>query len=304
LEYVRNSCVTDTKRIIMATSGRDTRRRRIVERGNDRLALITGRIPTLSSETGSETGSGSETRHSHTASCPTWIEGNHLPSNQSSPVSISGNGASRPLLFDGDHGIEPGEHEESDGKSRTTPFMRKCESNIVTASAPALYLDDKEQLFPDSSTVNPPCLSASDGGQFSKLKSNYHNIFAPNKISSAIAASESIRLNFSLVAAILVLVSYNSHFFKVVIFFRPLLLLMLTNISIVIARLLAEEAGSQRNQKAAANCIPGAGMVDQIGKALELGLLLQNIMGAVFMDCSIYSITVVCGLSIAQKLGW
>ncbi|WMV42828.1 hypothetical protein MTR67_036213 [Solanum verrucosum] len=218
-------------------------------------------------------------------------------------VSISGNDAARPLLFDGDHGIEPGEHEESDGKNRT-PFMRKCESNIETSSAPALYLDDKEQLFPDSSAVNPPCLSASDGGQFSKLKSNYHNIFAPNKISSAIAASESIRLNFSLVAAILVLVSYNSHFFKVVIFFRPLLLLMLTNISIVIARLLAEEAGSQRNQKAAANGIPGAGMVDQIGKALELGLLLQSIMGAVFMDCSIYSITVVCGLSIAQKLGW
>lgn len=219
-------------------------------------------------------------------------------------VSISGSEASRPLLFDGDHGIEPGEHDESDGKSRTTPFMRKCESNIETSSAPAMDLNDKEQLFPDSSTVNPPCLSASDGGQFSKLKSNYHNIFAPNKISSAIAASESIRLNFSLVAAILVLVSYNSHFFKLVIFFRPLLLLMLTNISIVIARLLAEEAGSQRNQKTAANGIPGAGMVDQIGKALELGLLLQNIMGAVFMDCSIYSITVVCGLSIAQKLGW
>ncbi|XP_009775654.1 uncharacterized protein LOC107796514 [Nicotiana tabacum] len=287
----------------MATSGRETRRRRIVERGNDRLALITGRIPTLSSETESGSGPGSESRHSHTASCPPWISRDHLPSNQSSPVSISGSGASGPFLPDNDRGIEPGEHNESDGKSRTTPFMRKCESNIETSSAPALDLDGKEQLFPDSSPVNPPCLSASEGGQFFKLKSNYHNIFAPNKISSAIVASESIRLNFSLVAAILVLVSYNSHFFNVVIFFRPLLLLLLTNISIVIARLLVEEAGSQRNQKAA-NSIPTAGMVDQIGKALELGLLLQNIMNALFMDCSIYSITVVCGLSIIQKLGW
>ncbi|CAN4076566.1 unnamed protein product [Withania somnifera] len=214
------------------------------------------------------------------------------------------NEASRPLLFDGDHGIEPGQHDESDDKSRTTSFMRKCESNIVTSSAPVLNLDEKEQLILDSSTLNPPCVSASDGGQFLKLKSNYNNIFAPNKISSAIAASESIRFNFSLVAAILVLVSYNSHFFKLVIFFRPLLLLMLTNISIVIARLLAEEAGSQKNQKAAANGIPSAGMVDQIGKALELGLLLQSVMGAVFMDCSIYSITVVCGLSVVRKLGW
>lgn len=287
----------------MSSNGRDTRRRRIVERGNDRLALITGRISSLKSETGSEPETGSETRHSYTASCPTWISQNHLPSEQSSPVSISGSEASRPLLFDGDHGIEPGEHDESDDKSRTTPFMRKCESNIET-SAPALDLDHKEQLSPDSSTLNPPRVSASDGGQFLKLKSNYNTIFAPNKISSAIAASESIRFNFSLVAAILVLVSYNSHFFKLVIFFRPLLLLMLTNISIVIARLLAEEAGSQRNQKAVANGIPSAGMVDQIGKALELGLLLKNIMGAVFMDCSIYSITVVCGLSVAQKLGW
>ncbi|KAJ8555395.1 hypothetical protein K7X08_012891 [Anisodus acutangulus] len=280
----------------MASSGRE-RRRRIVERGNDRLALITGRIPTLTSETGS----GSETRHSHTASCPTWISQDHQPS----PVSISGSEASGPFLPDTDRGIELSEHGDPDGKNRTTPFMRKCESNIETSIAPALDLDGKEQLFPDSSLLNPPRLSASDdGGHSFNLKSNYHNIFAPNKISSAIAASESIRINFSLVAAILVLVSYNSHFFKVVIFFRPLLLLLLTNISIVIARLFAEEAGSQGNQKAAANSIPGVGMVDQIGKALELGLLLQNVMGAVFMDCSIYSITVVCGLSVVQKLGW
>ncbi|CAN4127876.1 unnamed protein product [Withania somnifera] len=291
----------------MSSNGRDTRRRRIVERGNDRLALITGRISSLKSETGSEpkpeTETGSETRHSYTASCPTWISQNHLHSEQSSPVSISGSEASRPLLFDGDHGIEPGLHDESDDKSRTTSFMRKCESN-ETSSAPALDLDNKEQLIPDSSTLYPPSISASGGGQSLKLKSNYNNFFAPNKISSAIAASESIRFNFSLVAAILVLMSYNSHFFKVILFFRPLLLLMLTNISIVIARLLAEEAGSQKNQKAAANGIPGAGMVDQIGKALELGLLLQNIMGAVFMDCSIYSIVVVCGLSVAHKFGW
>ncbi|KAJ8526555.1 hypothetical protein K7X08_029032 [Anisodus acutangulus] len=279
----------------MASSGRE-RRRRIVERGNERLSLITGRIPTLTSETGS----GSETRHSHTASCPTWISQDHQPS----PVSISGSEASVPFLPDRDRGIEPNEHDDPDGKSRTTPFMRKCESNIETSSAPALDLDGKEQLFTESSPLNPPRLSASDGGHYSNLKRNYHNIFAPNKISSAIAASESIRFNFSLVAAILVLVSYNSHFFKVVIFFRPLLLLLLTNISIVVARLFSEDAGSQRNQKAAANSIPSAGMVDQIGKALELGLLLQNIMGAVFMDCSIYSITVVCGLSVIQKLGW
>ncbi|XP_059275193.1 uncharacterized protein LOC132029828 [Lycium ferocissimum] len=286
----------------MATSGRDTRRRRIVERGNDRLALITGRIPTLTSETGSDTGSGlgSETRHSHTASCPTWISQDHQPS----PVSISGSETCGPFLPDSDRGIEPSDHGDPDGKNRTTPFMRKCESNVETSSAPALDLDGKEQLFPDSFPSNPPRLSASDGGHSFNLKSNYHNIFAPNKISSAIAASESIRFNFSLVAAILVLVSYNSHFFKVVIFFRPLLLLLLTNISIIIARLLAEEAGSQRNQKPAANSIPSAGVVDQIGKALELGLLLQNVMGALFMDCSIYSITVVCGLSLVQKLGW
>lgn len=74
----------------MSTSGRDTRRRRIVERGNDRLALITGRISTLSSETGpgSGSGSGSETRHSYTASCPTAISQNLVTSNQSSPGTL------------------------------------------------------------------------------------------------------------------------------------------------------------------------------------------------------------------------
>lgn len=74
----------------MSMNGRDSRRRRIVERGNDRLALITGRIPTLTSDTGSGGGTetGSETRHSYTSSCPTWISQNHLVSEQSSPGNL------------------------------------------------------------------------------------------------------------------------------------------------------------------------------------------------------------------------
>lgn len=67
-------------------SGRDSRRRRIADRGSDRLALITGRIKALPSESEPEPepGSNQSRGHAYTASCPPSISQIHLASSQSS----------------------------------------------------------------------------------------------------------------------------------------------------------------------------------------------------------------------------
>lgn len=62
-------------------SNSGNRRRRIVERGSDRLALITGRIKNLPSE--SETSESDQLRgHSYTVSCPPSISQIDLPSSE------------------------------------------------------------------------------------------------------------------------------------------------------------------------------------------------------------------------------
>lgn len=62
----------------METSSRDARKRRIAERGSDRLALITGRIQTLPASSSSEA---SSQQLSPITSCP--------PRNENPPVSDS-----------------------------------------------------------------------------------------------------------------------------------------------------------------------------------------------------------------------
>lgn len=60
------------------------RRRRIVERGSDRLALITGRIKNLPSESETKSGSDQMRGHSYTVSCPPSISHIDLPSSDQS----------------------------------------------------------------------------------------------------------------------------------------------------------------------------------------------------------------------------
>uniref|UniRef100_A0A5B6YNP8 Uncharacterized protein n=1 Tax=Davidia involucrata TaxID=16924 RepID=A0A5B6YNP8_DAVIN len=291
----------------MAMSSREARRRRIVDRGSDRLAIITGRIQTLPS-------SSSEPHHSHTASCPPLISNDHhdFQTHLSDQSLVSPHGEDKPfssLLPKHDASTESGQFNASDDGSRSQPLLRKCETSTEALRAPAWEANVRVQSSPVSSTVQNSSISASDTDHHFQSQTHHHKFFTPNQISSAIAASESIRIYCSLAVAILVVLSYvgfpilGSH----IIMLRPLYLLLLANISVVLARLLLEKQGEFERAEQEANNVPSMeeySLAEQVGKALESGLVLQNIMAALFMDSSVYATVVICGLSLAQRLGW
>ncbi|KAA8521765.1 hypothetical protein F0562_012438 [Nyssa sinensis] len=298
----------------METNNREARRRRIADRGSDRLALITGRIQTLPS---SSTSLEPEPHHSQTASCPPSIFDDHHDfrthlSDQPPVPPHNEDKSSRSLLPKHDTTPESGQFNASDGGSKTQPLLRKCETCTETLRAPAWEADGRVESSPISSTVQNSSISASDMEHHFQPVTHSHKIFSSSQISSAITASESIRFYCSVAVAILVVLSYVGFpiigsLMRSIIMLRPLYLLLLTNISIVLAQLLLEkQRGFERVQQEANNdpSMGEYGMVEQVSKALELGLVLQNIMGALFMDSSVYAIVVICGLSLAQRLGW
>lgn len=140
-----------------------------------------------------------------------------------------------------------------------------------------------------------------------QLGQNHRNPFTAGQVRAAIAASEKIRIYSSVAAAILVISSYiQLPVVGSVLIFKPVYLLLLTSISIVLARLILgrEGADSRNRQRSSVPSIGGNGAIDQLGKALESGLLLQKVFGALFMDFSIYAVVLICGLSLVRNLGW
>ncbi|KAG6437756.1 hypothetical protein SASPL_102684 [Salvia splendens] len=114
-----------------------------------------------------------------------------------------------------------------------------------------------------------------------------HTLFTPDQIRSAVAASENTRMFCSIAAAVLVIASFVGVpivGLLGIILFRPFYLLLLTNITVVLGRLIVGSR-SRRRSNAGRN-----DLADQLGRALELGLLMKKIVGAVSMDFSIYAV--------------
>ncbi|XP_047340146.1 uncharacterized protein LOC124943715 [Impatiens glandulifera] len=228
----------------MATSTREARRRRIVDRSSDRLAFITGQIKTLPSS------SSTEPIHSQNAFSPPSI------SNQFDISTDS-----------------PADDNES------SSFMKNHDKIDMTSGG-----TEKQAVLPESET--------------SVETRSLNRFFSPSKINSAVAASETVRLLCSIVIAILPILSSFGFPILSIIVFRPLYLLLLTNFTIVLARLLLENdrvRSTTRNVE--------YDLVGLIGKTLELGLVFQNVMGAILIDCSVYATLVVCGISVARAMG-
>lgn len=119
----------------------------------------------------------------------------------------------------------------------------------------------------------------------------------PSDVSSAINASRVTRLCCSIFVALLVVASYLglSQLINTVISFRPLYLVLLTNLTVVIARLVS---GKQRRRRQ--NSTDSSEWDSQLAKTLEIGMVLQSLIDAVFIDCSVYAIVLVCGLSLVH----
>lgn len=132
---------------------------------------------------------------------------------------------------------------------------------------------------------------------------------SPNQISSAIDSSVTSRLLCAMVVGLLVVFSdigfplLGNKIIWSVLMLRPLYLVLLTSVTLVLAPLLLGKQSTVASAVKGENKIPsadGSDWADQVGNSLELGFLMMKVMDAVIMDCSVYSVVVVCGLSLTQ----
>lgn len=156
----------------------------------------------------------------------------------------------------------------------------------------------------------PPDSSSLENSHYQNLQDHEQRFtIIPSDISSAINSSRGTRFFCSIIMAMWVIAAYGGlfsllgiHLVKsVVIGFRPIYIVLLTNWSVVAARLFA---GRQRgfgrlSRRGSDETLASSGdWGAQLARTLEIGLLLQSVLDAVFMDCAVYAIVLVCGLSL------
>ncbi|XP_009367936.2 uncharacterized protein LOC103957497 isoform X1 [Pyrus x bretschneideri] len=285
----------------MTTNSREARRRKIMERGSDRLALITGRIQTLppsssfSSSPPPDPASHSEDTDlpSQPSISPDQIPKTHVP--DQIPVFT-------PEIEEMWSAPSTGQNEYPTSQTRThvpdqipvfTPEIEERRSSSST---------DQDESAPSTvqNESRPTSLS------FEKPR-----LFTASRISGAIEASERIRIYISMAVAVLVVFSHlgfpllGSKMVKALLGLRPLYLVLVTNVTLVLARIF--DSGRQRHHRVPAGFGEGQTMsgseyewAERLGKALGIGLLGKKVLDALFMDCAVYAIIVVCGLSFAQ----
>ncbi|XP_078428125.1 uncharacterized protein LOC144700563 [Wolffia australiana] len=226
----------------MATeSAREARRRKILERGSDRLAFITG-----------------QTRS--------------LPPPQDEGVSVAAE-----IKSDTPTEIELTDNGPSFNSNEATTLLRNR---------------DIAHLTNDEASAN---LTSRSGAQ--PLVFNARIIF------SSISATENLRLLCTISVGILTVLSWRgrvsvSDAGKSIFGFGPIYMVGLTNlaflIGLVYTRMLKEKGGAGRGEK---KSLKGGDLMDQVGTLLEVLIVVQKVAGALFADCCLCAVLVICGIS-------
>ncbi|CAA0821333.1 Unknown protein [Striga hermonthica] len=269
---------------VAATGGsKEARRRRIIERGADRLALITGRIQSLPPDPDTD------------QSRPPVTPSAQIPSDAVKLENALSDSPPLPNLE------EPSQLHTLVENKEPLPENSTKGKNIMSSPV-ALEKEETSEISQEQSQLS----SSTQRTQVDQAEPSQRNPFTAAHISSAITASENIRMCCSVAAAILVILSYvkfpilGGDIIRNIVTFKPLYLLLLTNISIVLAWLILgiQSSGLKTGRATSAPKFGGNDMVDRLGEVLEKGLLMQKILEAMFMDFGIYAVVLVCGLSL------
>ncbi|CAN6540093.1 unnamed protein product [Malus baccata var. baccata] len=312
----------------MTTNSREARRRKIMERGSDRLALITGRIQTLPPSSFSSSPPPDPATHSEDTALPSrpsispdQIPRTHVPDQIPVFTPEIEEMWSAPSTVQNESPTSQTE-TQFPGQIPGTLFhsyLQKSPSLVAVVvfdnggCGSAVFTPGIEERRSSSSTVqdeSPPS-TVQNESRPSSLSFEKPRLFTASRISGTIEASERIRIYISMAIAVLVVFSHlgfpllGSKLVKTLMGFRPLYLVLVTNVTLVLARIF--NSGQQRHHRVPAGIGEGQTMsgseykwAELLGKALGIGLLGKKVLDALFMDCAVYAIIVVCGLSFAQ----
>ncbi|MBA0789885.1 hypothetical protein Gohar_014567 [Gossypium harknessii] len=304
----------------MATSARESRRRKILDRGSDRLAYITGQLQNLPTPP----------PHSHEQ-----LHANPPPP-QDPPTDISAQpagtvfpppsilvfvylelkGLSPDINDEASSPVLPEHHPVSDADQGQTSAYNggidegsassRRDRSIEPSNGSAFDTSGEPNSFLVSSNDRSSPISTSGTVQGSETSARKHNFFSPKQISSAIDASEKARLLCSVIVGVVVVLLHlgfplpGNKFLGSILNFRPLYLVLLTNVTLVMGRLLYSDHGSSQRtigEEHKATSTDDYNWAEQLSKTLDVGLVAKKVVDAVFMDCSVYAIIVICGLS-------
>lgn len=266
-------------------SARDARRRRLVDRGSDRLAFITGLSRSIPPST-------EQAPQSPSASLLENVTGLSLRQHHESkgPTASSAENAS---------GIEPAItpkiiHETPRHESSHESMTHGVSNEATMTNFEADGSSVKASTASTVQTSIKPAIQSQTAPHINPLKTQ--SIFTARKISHSISLSENLRLICAVAIGLLVMLQYHAcsfggNFVRSIITFRPLLLVLLTDATIVLGRvLLVKESNVGDNERTKVE----TDSTNSISQALEIALALQKGLTAVTMDCSICAVIIIC----------
>ncbi|CAE6163576.1 unnamed protein product [Arabidopsis arenosa] len=277
----------------MSSNSREARRRKILERGSDRLAFITGQIngapppPPPSDST-------SSLSQSHLQSSPDTIPPRDqiLKAQEIAFTSHQENISDTAMLDNADHIIH---------QSRAELLQPQRHTETLSAASASYPRDTTiHPSLTTSSVQNPSVVDLGASQAFIPVVS-FVNAITPKHIGAAIDASEYARMFTALAIALVVILSHlGFSSLGNIVSFRPVFLLLLTDATIVLGRVLLSHHGD--SSSASGTVMSEQGMMDQVGNALEMVMMMKKIMDALLMDFSLYAVILICGLLVTQSI--
>jgi len=201
--------------------------------------------------------------------------------------------------------VKPAQYDQVHSLIKEEPFVRKCEPRAEPSRARAEpsrapRADDAIVAKPSPAIPKPVPVAADVAIQLAQ-KIPLRNVSAQQVI-MAVAETEYERMLCTLLVAVLVILSYarlpivGSRVFRRILLFRPLFLLIIADIALIVRRLIPlSQKNLVKGEKDDTKSILGDGFAwaEDAGRALELGLVLQSVMGALFTDCMIYAAVII-----------
>ncbi|CAN6927907.1 unnamed protein product [Brassica oleracea] len=241
---------------------REERRRRIMERGSDRLALITGQLHNVDPSSPSFSSS-SSTSHQRTYS------ESFMPQTQSEHRQIQ---ESPSLKYQFKEEVKPRE-EPKLSTTHQRPIKREP-TKPEEARSVKTQIQQPRSFF-SSKKLNASIISSERSRSLSSLTIAVFVILLP-------------RLNILRSGTILAL--------------RPLWLLLLTDCAIVMSHLSMEASGGGMSHETEEEVKSKDGSNGEnwsdAEKLLERGVVLYQALRGMFIDCSLYMVVVICGASL------
>lgn len=314
-------------------SAREVRRRKILERGTDRLALITGErkyLPTPVEPPSDSVDLGDDSTR--------LVNGDaSIESHDESSVDVAEINGSSVLLahFQVNPGVRSNNAVLGDEKGslalRSSDLSFADEPSIDVASMKgssalldhfvvnsggnsntAELGDEKGSLALRSLDSSTSVRKKGDGKKFPA--SNLSSLFTINKFSYAIDASESARVLCAVAIAVFlvihsVLLSLNNPLGGVLERFVPpwpFFLIILTDVTLVMGTMLltSEKANPEDiidpTSEEPYSTSEVWNMANKIGNVLQMVVILRKVVSAMSIDFSIYLVVLVCGLSLGR----